>query len=765
SPSLSLNEQEQGWLVGEGAGAVVLKKLSDAGEDQIYAVIEGIGKARQLPEGGYLELAATGINREDEAERKQLLEQLPQAPTALGSIKANIGHTYAASGIAGLIKTALCLHHRFIPGIPNWTGPKDTAAFENSGYYFPERSRPWILEKGQEKRRAAVNGTGGIQLQLSEAAQSFNSQPAFLQKNTPQLFLLKGQSAKELKQQLSALEIAAESPAALEEIAAQFHHNDKAKARPYCIALIANHKKGLLQDVRFFQKSIESAISEQKVLKTPGGSYFTPRPLGGKGKVAFVYPGSSTAYTHLGQDLFQLFPQLFPHFEKMLPGLDEYIWPDYLFPKKIRSGESPKNIYQDAIAMMSIGVFFSTAYTHILRAFFRIEPEVAFGYSMGECSSMWYSLGIWSADETKEFQESPIFKNRFAGNLELLAEHWGITTEEAKNRWVSLVLLAPREEVERLVKEKDKAFLTFINTENEVVISGDKDACRAIAEQLNCQTIPIPFQNIIHHDFCEKEREGLLKMHHFQLPQKPAIDFYSSITQSEIELDSLKVAENSTAVCCRQVDFPKTVRTVYEAGARIFIELGANATCTGWIKEILKGEEHLAVAINQKGKPDAQSILELLAQLASHGVELDLSMLYSPAKEEQKARRFTKKIIPGGARIFDLILSEENRKQFATIKRRKAKKKAVALALAAGEEESHSISKYSHEPTSIMESRTEAMTARPTARQERLGENGLRLQDYESGEQLKGKTIIFSQEDLEEFATGSIANVFGPEYA
>ncbi|MCB9291355.1 MAG: PfaB family protein [Lewinellaceae bacterium] len=765
SPSLSLNEQEQGWLVGEGAGAVVLKKLSDAGEDQIYAVIEGIGKARQLPEGGYLELAATGINREDEAERKQLLEQLPQAPTALGSIKANIGHTYAASGIAGLIKTALCLHHRFIPGIPNWTGPKDTAAFENSGYYFPERSRPWILEKGQEKRRAAVNGTGGIQLQLSEAAQSFNSQPAFLQKNAPQLFLLKGQSAKELKQQLSALEIAAESPAALEEIAAQFHHNDKAKARPYCIALIANHKKGLLQDVRFFQKSIESAISEQKVLKTPGGSYFTPRPLGGKGKVAFVYPGSSTAYTHLGQDLFQLFPQLFPHFEKMLPGLDEYIWPDYLFPKKIRSGESPKNIYQDAIAMMSIGVFFSTAYTHILRAFFRIEPEVAFGYSMGECSSMWYSLGIWSADETKEFQESPIFKNRFAGNLELLAEHWGITTEEAKNRWVSLVLLAPREEVERLVKEKDKAFLTFINTENEVVISGDKDACRAIAEQLNCQTIPIPFQNIIHHDFCEKEREGLLKMHHFQLPQKPAIDFYSSITQSEIELDSLKVAENSTAVCCRQVDFPKTVRTVYEAGARIFIELGANATCTGWIKEILKGEEHLAVAINQKGKPDAQSILELLAQLASHGVELDLSMLYSPAKEEQKARRFTKKIIPGGARIFDLILSEENRKQFATIKRRKAKKKAVALALAAGEEESHSISKYSHEPTSIMESRTEAMTARPTARQERLGENGLRLQDYESGEQLKGKTIIFSQEDLEEFATGSIANVFGPEYA
>ena len=47
----------------------------------------------------------------------------------------------------------------------------------------------------------------------------------------------------------------------------------------------------------------------------------------------------------------------------------------------------------------------------------------------------------------------------------------------------------------------------------------------------------------------------------------------------------------------------------------------------------------------------------------------------------------------------------------------------------------------------------------------KIGENGLRLQDFESGEQLKGKEIIFSQEDLEEFANGKIANVFGPEYS
>ena len=46
-----------------------------------------------------------------------------------------------------------------------------------------------------------------------------------------------------------------------------------------------------------------------------------------------------------------------------------------------------------------------------------------------------------------------------------------------------------------------------------------------------------------------------------------------------------------------------------------------------------------------------------------------------------------------------------------------------------------------------------------------IGENGLKLQDYATGESLKGKEIIFSQEDLVEFATGSIAKVFGPAYS
>ena len=781
-PSISLNKGDEGWLVGEGAGAIVLKKTSEAKEDKVYATINSIGKNLKVQNAGYHELANTGIDSEDNKELYHLNASSNLTPVALGSVKANIGHTYAASGIASLIKTALCLHHRFIPAIPNWKAAKNASKFQDNQFYFPSKSRPWILQNDISERRAIVNGLENIQVQMTESTTVAQLEPWHGLKGTPNLFALKGNSEKEIKQQISALEIAIETATPITEIAQQFFQKSKEKHTQFCAILIAKNKKDLTQEINFFQKNINRAFEKNQILKTPRGSYFSPDPLGKKGKVAFVYPGSSTAYTGLGRDLFQLFPQLYSHFEKMLPNLDEYIWSDYLFPKKINATDEDPNIYNNAIAMMSTGVFYSVAFTHILQEVFGVKPEMAFGYSMGECSSMWYALGVWSSNEAREFQDSPIFKNRFAGNLELLAETWGISPEEAKERWVSLVLLAPREKVEQLIKGKDKVYLTFVNTKNEVVISGDKKECLAIAEALKCQTVTIPFQNIIHHDFCKKEEEGLLKMHSFDLNKNLCIDFYSSITQEKIPFDSQLIAENSTAVCCQKVDFPKTVNTLLQKGANIFIELGANATCTGWINNILKEKEHLTVSINQKGKADAQAILEVLTRLVSHGVEVDLSALFIQPKEGEAPRSFMKKIEVGGQRIFDLFEKEKQKGHFKNIKRKavsviplvqKGEIKKRELAFAGGgtdlppkDKSIALIDKTIHLQKDKNNSNMEVTTIKnkPSTENE-IGENGLRLQNFESGEQLKGKEIIFSQKDLEEFATGKIANVFGPEYS
>ncbi len=708
-------------LLGEGAGAVVLKRKENAKEDKIYAVIDGFKK--DIP---------AGIGLLEQTKPRMPIPDSSNKTVVIGSVTANIGNTCAASGIASLIKIALSLHQRFLP-------------------YTSDSAVPWLTRESRIRKAIVSNGQN-IHIQLSESENSLPEKAPFSKK----LFLLKGDNEKALNQQLATLEIALESQADLAGLAHQFYIKANQRAGQYRIALIALTKKTLTGEINFFKKALPVAFRNNKALKTPNGSYFTPNPLGQKGRIAFVYPGSATAYQGLGQDLFQLFPKLYVHFGDLKPDLDTYINSKYLYSKT--EGENALNIYQDTIAMMSSGVFFSAAYTHILRKIFKLEPQVAFGYSMGECSSMWYSMGVWSADETKEFRSSPIFKNRFAGNLELLAEHWKITPKEAKKRWVSLVILAKREAVEKLVAQEEKVHLTFINTPKEVIISGDKKACQAIVQQLNCPSIEIPFQNIIHHDFCKKEREGLLKMHHFPLQEKPNIEFYSGITQKKIPLNSQKIAENSTQVCVKSVNFPKTVNAIYEEGGRIFIEVGANATCTGWIQEILKDKEHLAASIDYKGKSDAQAITELLAQLLSHGVNLDASYLYENATNVPQQRQFLKKIKVGGKRIFDSLLSVEMKKVFANYRLPVASLGDAAPKLSSIKNNSRLMSKHPNSNTTIKDS--------PSVTDNRqLAENGLPTHNFSTGEHLKGKEIIFTQEDLEEFANGKIAKVFGAEYA
>jgi PfaB family protein len=785
-PTFPFGVDNEGWMIGEGAGAIVLKK-NTAEHDKVYTVIDNIGKASDQHSFDYIELAATGFLAQDQAEQNQLLKNAAIKPTALGSVKSNIGHTFAASGMASLIKTALCMYNRFIPGIPNWTRPKNEA-FGDSSYYFPTQSIPWVLPNGITERNAGINGIGGTQIQLSSSILNSNKEHSFFQSIKPELIILTGNGSKKLLEQLELLQSNLETELDLKTIAYNFHTNFCALKSTYSITLIAKSKTDLFKEIQFFENQLTSAFGKAQELKTPGGSYFTPTPLGHDGKIAFVYPGSATAYTGLGKDTFQLFPELLNYYENRDGKLDGFIHGDYLYPKLKSSEEKPPDIYGNPIVMLYAGVFYSIAFTMILRDYFKLTPEIAFGYSMGECSSMWYSLGVWHLNGSDKFRNSEIFKNRLTGELELLAEHWGIDSATAKEQWTSIVLLAPLEKVQALVEGHDDVFLTFINTDDEVIISGNKEVCSQIAQELKCHSITIPFQNVIHHDFCIKEKDGLIDMHQLEILKQPAIDFYSSITHSKINIDSQEIAENSTAVCAKQVNFPKTIQTVYDAGARIFVEVGANSTCTNWIKTNLKSQAHHAVAIDQKGKPDINSLVSLLAQLISHGVDLDLALLFPGKEESATKRQFMKKIIPGGTPLRELFGDESVQKRFSQINstaRNGVRKRDSFYA-----ERQSSIDSLSSDTKSVATLEKSRLTVPSTrnlnqaqkrkpvmgiatakdkeitqSTNSKLGENGLRLQDYQSGEQFEGNEIIFSQQDLEEFATGKIAHVFGSEYS
>jgi len=778
-PSFGWNKNDDGYLIGEGAGAVVLKPLSDMqDDDKPYAIIDEIGVNLDLQEVALHELTH-GLVPHDLPDNGR-----DSSPT-IGSVEANIGHTAAASGMASLIKMALCLHHKFIPEIPNWEAPK--ASVQQSIYYFPTESRPWILNENEANRKAVVQGLEGIQMKLSEPIEQtkISRKNSFLHKNILHLFVLKGENESTLNEQLADLETALNSDTILPEIAAQFYAASKHVSGNLVAVLVGKTKKDLYREIRFFNTKLSHSIQSNSPIKTPKGSYFTPNPLGKKGKLALIYPGSATAYKGLGKDLFQLFPQLIKDFRDIEKDFAKYIAPDYLYPKKKSKYEPDPNLYENAITMMSAGVFFSTMWTHILTQYFGLKPNLAAGYSMGECSSMYYANQVWGTAHTHIFRNSPIFKNRFAGDLNLLAEHWNISPTEAKEKWVGLVLLASKIEVEKLVAEHENVYLTFINTDNEVVISGDKTTCYQIAKRVNCQTMEIPFQNIIHHEFCRAEWQGLIEMHDFSLNQKPDFEFFSSLSQNTLKFDSKSIAQNSAEVCCQTVDFPKTIQALHEKGVKLFVEVGAGATCTTWTNSILENKEFHAVSADQKGKSDGRTLVELLAQLTSHGVDLDLSILFPEKENTTKKRSFYKKIRPGGKRIYDTILTAENREKYAVLKSPKLLKAEPVLEIsntnlksmfanstsgnaeiAVLELEKPPVLSIKKESTKMNDTYTPSLN-KPTDKkqQKHLAENGLPITNFSTGEHLVGKNIIFTQEDLKEFAYGSIAKVFGEEYS
>ena len=194
----AFDRDADGTLLGEGIGAVVLKRAEDARRDgdRVYAVIRGVGVAsdgrglsvmaprvegeelalRRAYEAaglephtvGLIEAHGTGTPVGDVVEIQALSRvfgaregQLPRC--AIGTVKTMIGHTIPAAGIAGLIKTALALHHRVLPPTLNCEEPNPELELERTPFYINTETRPWIHTPGAP-RRAGVNafGFGGI---------------------------------------------------------------------------------------------------------------------------------------------------------------------------------------------------------------------------------------------------------------------------------------------------------------------------------------------------------------------------------------------------------------------------------------------------------------------------------------------------------------------------------------------------------------------------------------------------------------------------
>ena len=234
----TFDDSADGFVPGEGAGALVLKRLDDAraGHDHIYGVILGSGINQDGRTNGitapsaisqmalerevydryhidpesiqYVEMHGTGTKLGDPIELEALSTVYSERTRrknfcAIGSVKSNIGHTSAAAGVAAIHKVLLSMQYGMLTPTLHVKQPNRHFNFSDSPFYIAENLAPWPATAGQA-RRAGISSFGfsgtNAHLVVEQYPQPHrNSSPGDPQASGG-IFVLSAQSLQQLKQ-------------------------------------------------------------------------------------------------------------------------------------------------------------------------------------------------------------------------------------------------------------------------------------------------------------------------------------------------------------------------------------------------------------------------------------------------------------------------------------------------------------------------------------------------------------------------------------
>ncbi len=231
-------QRAQEALPGEGAGAVVLKRHSDALKDggRVYAVIKGVGAASEAPSDkarilamercvvdagvdltsvGYVETHASQMTMEDGMGSAALAQihnmanadgGQNQTPPALRSTETDIGYVGAVGGLAAFIKAGLCLHHQLLPG---GRGEQSAMGRDEPSHRLNHQPRYWLHDRSAGMRSAMVSRVsmdGNCLSLLMQEAGPDQSDPETVFLSLPrQLFSIRADSKEGLLEKLHRL--------------------------------------------------------------------------------------------------------------------------------------------------------------------------------------------------------------------------------------------------------------------------------------------------------------------------------------------------------------------------------------------------------------------------------------------------------------------------------------------------------------------------------------------------------------------------------
>ncbi|MFN8488410.1 MAG: SDR family NAD(P)-dependent oxidoreductase [Caldilineaceae bacterium] len=655
-----------GYGRGEGAGMVLLKRISDAqGDgDTILALIKGSAINHDGPSSGltvpnkraqeklirqalanaqvkphevsYIEAHGTGTPLGDPIELRALGAVFGaadgtkrQQPLLVGTVKTNIGHLEAAAGIAGFMKTVLALHYGQIPPSLHFKTPNPYIEWDALAIAVATNLQPWPSFVGGQTATAGVSsfGLSGTNAHLIVAAAT-QANKITGDSGVSEGAASENQLAGKVRQ-WRLLPLSAKQPAALLELATRYgdylRTHPTLALRDICHTAAVgrnqfNHRLALLATDHEDLQTKLAAVQRQAHIADVIQGITSQSPL----SVAFLFTGQGSQYIGMGQTLYETAPSFRATLDRCDEILQAYLGRsliELLYPT------TPPD-HNDLMASHPCGQAANFALECALADLWRawgIEPTLVLGHSLGDFAAA-YTAGVLSLE----------------AGLRLVVER-GRLMETAVGTMVSV--LASAADVEPFVAAFADVTIGVINGPQSVVISGGQANVAVVAAQLQAAgfktrtlEIPVaahsPMLEPILADFEAAVRQVTLA--------PPRLQVVSSMT------GQLVTTELTDPAYWRQqlrntVRFADGVVTLQEQGVQIFLEIGPGATLLGMAQTILEaGLENVApVSSNRQSKSqspvmlpslrknqhDWQQMLTSLGELYVHGAKINWDAL------------------------------------------------------------------------------------------------------------------------------------------
>ncbi|MFF4568533.1 amino acid adenylation domain-containing protein [Streptomyces sp. NPDC001410] len=625
-----------GYVRGEGAGILVLKRLSDAvaDGDRVHAVIRGSAVNQDgrssgitVPNGaaqrdvlsralraasvtaaevGYVEAHGTGTPLGDPIELRALGTVLgdrgDSGPLRVGSVKTNVGHLEPASGIAGLMKLVLALQHEEIPPHRNLSTLNPEIALEELGIEIPTEVTPW--PRADKPRIAGVSSFGASG---TNAHVIVEEAPA----------AARPEAAPDRPAHL--LTLSAKSPAALTDLAARYRRTltqaaDGAALADICFTATTGREHfphrlaavgataAELADTLAAAAGPDRAAAEVR----RGHVSFGLRP-----KAVFLFTGQGAQYPAMARTLYATEPV----YARVIDQCDEVLTP--VLGRSLREvldgGDGGGALIHQTEYTQPALFAVEYALAQLWKSW-GIEPAAVLGHSVGELVAACVA-GVMS----------------LADGL-LLAARRGQLMAELTVPGAMAGVFAPAEVVaEALRPFATDVSIAAVNGPQSVVVSGADAAVGELLAALAGQgvkskrlTVSRAFHSPLIEPMLDQFEREAAKIE-YAAPRIPVI---SNVTGKPLTGEGAFSAAYLREHVRAPVQFLAGMNELFEQGYRTFVEVGPAPTLLGMAKrfapdDAASGETAAFLPSLRPGQQDRRVLLDSLGELYVRGFEVD----------------------------------------------------------------------------------------------------------------------------------------------